>query len=123
MDLRQCYSAAGADYDEAVKRFKNEKRVARFLRIFLRDQSFIMLCEAMAEEDYSRAFDMVHAMKGICMGLGLTDLTQACIGLTENLRPRKADSDTRGYYKAVRDNYEKTAKAICSHLDQDNIGV
>lgn len=116
MDLRECYDAAGADYEEAVHRFKNERRLGRFLRIFLRDQSFNRLCRAMEEADYEEAFGLVHNLKGIAMSLGLTALTEACIGLTENLGAGAADEDTDWCYKRVREQYQRTAKAVMDYL-------
>lgn len=117
MDLRKCYAAAGADYDEAVHRFKNERRLGRFLRIFLRDKSFEKLCGSMKEADYEEAFVLVHNLKGIAMSLGLTDLAEACIALTENLGTGAADEFTDGCFKRVREEYDRTTKAVMCYLE------
>lgn len=116
MELRECYAAAGADYEEAVRRFKNERRLGRFLRIFLRDQSFEKLCRAMEEADYEEAFALVHNLKGITMSLGLTELTEACIALTENLGSGAADEDTDWCFKCVMEQYGRTVNAVMEYL-------
>lgn len=118
MDLRECYTAAGADYEDVIRRFMSEERVDRFLNMFLKDQSFDLLCQAMETGSYEEAFRAVHTMKGICMNLGLSALLEACIALTENLRAGEPDGETRRCFDRAREEYRRTAGAIKSHLGQ-----
>ena len=94
MNLKECYLTAGADYEDVMRRLMSEERVDRFLNMFLRDRSFEQLCLAMETQQYEEAFRAVHTIKGICMNLSLTALLDACIALTENLRPGKPDGQT-----------------------------
>lgn len=118
MNLKECYIAAGGDYDDVMRRFMTEERVDRFLVMFLKDQSFVTLCEAMAAKQYEEAFHAVHTMKGICMNMSLTDLAGACIALTENLRSGQPDGQTSDCFINLKANYKKTVEAIGSHLQQ-----
>ena len=116
MNLKECYLAAGADYEDMIRRFINEERADRFLALFLKDQSFNELCGAMDEERYEDAFRAVHTIKGICMNLGLTALSSSCVDLTENLRQRRLDGDTQRFFEQVKKDFERTASAINQHF-------
>lgn len=118
MDLKECYSAAGADYEDVMRRFASEDRVGRFLTMFLNDQSFAALCAAMEAGRYEDAFRAAHTMKGITMNLSLNALRDSCVALTENLRGGEADARTREHFDRVRADYERTSAAIRSHLNQ-----
>lgn len=117
MSLEECYSAAGADYEDVIHRFMSEERVDKFLGMFLRDKSFENLCRALEADDFEEAFRAVHTMKGICMNLSLIDLQEACNKLTENLRQGKRDEKTEEYFKTLEENYLRTTTAIRSHLE------
>lgn len=117
MDLKECYSIAGANYDDVLRRFMSEERVDRFLKMFLNDQSFELLCTAMEAHDYEEAFRAVHTMKGICMNLSLNSLLDSCIALTENLRSGNTDEHTDICFTDVKEAYQRTAGAIRCHLE------
>ena len=110
VNLRECYAAAAADYDDVMRRFMSENRVDRFLTMFLRDGSFELLCSAMDAGDYQDAFRAVHTIKGISMNLSLNALRDACIELTENLRAGTPDDRTQPCF-------DRTRAAIRSHLN------
>ena len=116
MNLKECYTAAGADYEDVVRRFMREDRVDRFLTMFLRDQSYGLLCGAMEAENYEEAFRAVHTMKGICMNLSLCALLNSCVELTENLRGGAADENTPRLFEQVKQEYVRTVGAVESHL-------
>lgn len=118
MELQECYAAAGADYNDVMRRLTSEARVERFLTMFLRDQSYEQLCAAMAAGRYDEAFRAVHTMKGICMNLGLTALRDACVALTENLRGGREDEETDPCFRRVGQEYLRTSGAIRAHLGQ-----
>lgn len=117
MNLKECYSAAGADYEDVMRRFISEDRVGRFLAMFLKDQNFELLCRAMDEHNYEEAFRAVHTMKGICMNLSLCSLLDSCIALTENLRSGEADRQTEQCYERTKEEYLRTTDAIRNYLN------
>lgn len=117
MNLKECCSAAGADYDDVMRRFVSEERVDRFLEMFLRDQSYNTLCQTMEAGAYQDAFCAVHTLKGICMNLSLTALLDACVALTENLRRGRPDEQTEQCFAHVQEHYLRTADAVRSHLN------
>ena len=117
MNLKECYLAVGGDYDDVMRRFMTEERVDRFLAMFLKDQNFETLCNAMETARYEEAFYAVHTMKGICMNMSLTALSASCITLTENLRGGRPDEQTAPCFAQLKEAYGKTTEAICKHLN------
>lgn len=116
MNLKDCYTAAGANYESVMRRFMSEERVDRFLKMFLNDQSYQLLCEAMEAENYEEAFRQVHTLKGVCMNLDLTALLDACMNLTDNLRSGSGDDNTAVYFEKTKETYVRTVEAITDHL-------
>ena len=117
MNLRECYSAMGADYDDILRRLVSEERIIRFLRMLARDQSFVTLKNALAAEHYEEAFRASHSLKGICMNMGLTRLMESSSALTENLRSGQAGKDTAALFEALEQDYHTAIEAIESWID------
>lgn len=86
MTLEQCYAQMNADYEDTIRRIPNKKLIQKILLKFPKDESYRDLCSAMEEKRMRDAFTAVHTMKGICLNLGLTELSRAAVNLTEALR-------------------------------------
>lgn len=65
MDIRACYDAMGADYEEVFGRFHSEKLIIKFAGKFLDDPSYASLCSTLAAKDYPEAFRAAHTLKGV----------------------------------------------------------
>lgn len=116
MDLRECYSDARGSYEDVMRRFMTEERVERFLKMFLSDNNYELLCCSMENQNYQEAYRAVHTMKGICLNLGLDLLSEACVALSENLRSHTPDENTEKYFEDLRVTYLKTFKALQSYV-------
>ena len=86
MTVKECYLAFGGDYDGVMARMPDEKFVAEFLEMFLEDECYPMLKEAMEEKNVEAAFRAIHSLKGICQNFGYTKLFRSSSNLTELLR-------------------------------------
>ena len=86
MTLEQCYAQMNADYEDTIRRIPNKKQIQKILLKFPKDESYRDLCSAMEEKRMRDAFTAVHTMKGICLNLGLRELSRAAVNLTEALR-------------------------------------
>ena len=51
MNLKDCYTAFGGDYEEVMSRLRLEKTVTKFLLKYSEDKSFFMFKEAFARKD------------------------------------------------------------------------
>lgn len=47
MTIQECYKKMGADYQEVLGRLYNEAMICKFVRMFLQDDSFQILEEAL----------------------------------------------------------------------------
>ena len=57
MTIQECYKKMGADYQEVLGRLHNEAMIGRFVRMFLQDDSFQILEEALRREGYTNWFN------------------------------------------------------------------
>ena len=86
MTLEECYTAMGANYQDVLKRFYKSDMIRRFVKMFLQDDSFRLLTDAMAKQDVKEAFRAAHTLKGVCLNLGFDNLSSPAVALTEILR-------------------------------------
>lgn len=74
MTIQECYKKMGADYQEVLGRLYNETMICKFVRMFLQDDSFQILEEALRRGDVKEAFRGAHTLKGVCQNLGFSNL-------------------------------------------------
>lgn len=112
MTIKECYENMGADYEDVRLRLMSDDRIARFLGMFRRDESFANLTASMQNGDAQEAFRAAHSLKGICMNLSLTRLRDAAAVLTEALRPGKITSEAEAFYQQAEKTYLETMQCI-----------
>ena len=83
MRPEQFYQEIGGSYQEALTRMPDDRRIVRYLGMFLQDPSMEELGKALTAGDAEEAFRMAHALKGTCLTLGLGRLTVRASELTE----------------------------------------
>lgn len=111
MNIRECYDAIGADFEDVLGRLGSEKLIERFALKFIDDGSYNDLTEALAERDAEKAFRAAHTLKGVCLNLGLKNLYTVSSDLTEKLRGRELD----GYeelFEKVKEQYALTIDTL-----------
>ena len=86
MDLKDCYTKFGGDYDEVLGRLQRERIVEKFVYKFLDDKSFELLETSIKNEDYGEALRDVHTIKGICQNLSFTKLYEISNLMTKTLK-------------------------------------
>lgn len=111
MTLEECYAAMGANYDDVLKRFYKPEMIRRFVKMFLQDDSFRLLSDAMAAQDVKEAFRAAHTLKGVCLNLGFDNLRPSAVALTEILRKGTFEGAAE-QFAIVEKEYQKTIKAI-----------
>ena len=104
MTLEECYTAMGANYQDVLKRFYKSDMIRRFVKMFLQDDSFRLLTDAMAKQDVKEAFRAAHTLKGVC-------LNSPAVALTEILRAGTFEGAAE-QYAIVKTEYDRTIKAI-----------
>lgn len=114
MTLEECYNRIGGDYFNALTRLGNEKRLERFLALFLQDKSFQSLGNALIDGKAEDAYRFAHSLKGVSMTLGLSRLSNSAASLTESLRTSEADTTVTNLY----DNVVKDYQCVLQNIQQ-----
>ena len=116
MTIQECYRQMGANYEDVLKRLYSESMIRKFARMFLDDDSYPKLEDALKKENVEEAFRAAHTLKGVCQNLGFDNLYKASFDITEKLRGR----DTEGCEELlakVEEQYNNTVDAI--HMMED----
>ncbi len=112
MDLRECYTALGGDYEGVVTRLGGEWLVRRFVRKFLEDESYSLLCQSLEAENYKDAFRAAHTLKGICQSLHFTQLYESSSCLCDMFRTGAWKPEVDTYVSQVDADYRRAVGAI-----------
>lgn len=112
MTIEECYKIMDANYDEALRRFKTDVRLKKFLGMLLCDNSYEHLCQALEEKNYEAAFIAAHTLKGITLNMGITSLALAVSELTEILRLRQDNKNIEPTFQKTRQKYLQMKKAL-----------
>lgn len=112
MTVQEVYGRLGADYSEIVCRMGNEERVKRFVLKLPQDDSFLRLCGAMTEENAEEAFREAHTLKGIGLNLGLTNIADKAMLLTEELRAGVINTEAERLFAEFAESYDETIRYI-----------
>lgn len=86
MTAKEFYDQTGGDYKGTLARFMDEKRIIRFVGMFLRDPSYQDLKESLGRENRDDAFLAAHTLKGVCLNVGFSRLYDHACAVTEALR-------------------------------------
>ena len=111
MTIQECYQKMGADYEDVLKRLYSESMIRKFARMFLDDDSYPKLEDALKKENVEEAFRAAHTLKGVCQNLGFTNLYQPTYDLTEVLRTGTLEG-TKELFDSVTCQYKITINAI-----------
>ena len=60
MTIQECYQKMGADYEDVLKRLYSESMIRKFARMFLDDDSYPKLEDALKKENVEEAFRAAH---------------------------------------------------------------
>lgn len=111
MNLKECYTEFGGDYDSALSRLMTEGLVKKFLLKFTQDTSYDLLINSLSDGNNEEAFRAAHTIKGICQNLSLDLLFSSVNLLTDELRDGKGNYSPELLEK-VKQDYKKTISAI-----------
>ncbi len=111
MTVKECYDMFGGDYEEVLSRLLSEARIEKYMRRFLDDTSFALLCTSLQEDNRDEAFRAAHTLKGLCQNLGFGRLYESAGRLTELLRDREKH-DVSELLKNTEEDYILTISAI-----------
>ncbi|MGN8627827.1 Hpt domain-containing protein [Bulleidia sp. HCP3S3_F2] len=85
--------------------------VIKLVKKFESDQSYAELKQGLADKDVEKAFRAAHTLKGICLNLGFSQLTEDVVNITEILRAGKLEG-TDELFSKIQTTYENTVAEI-----------
>ena len=112
MTIQEFYDRIGGGYEDAMALMRKEERVRKYLGMFLKDETFAALEQAMGADDMEAAFTAAHTLKGVTANLSLTRLQQLSSALTEDLRYGRDLPHAREAFPEVAACYRETTEAI-----------
>lgn len=112
MTIWEFYEQAGGDCGDVLKRLMDLEHVRKYLIKFKQGSTFQSLEDAMKTQDYEKAFQHVHDLKGVCMNLGLKKLQTCSSLLCEELRGGNPGTDVNTLFEDVKQEYLLIAHGI-----------
>lgn len=103
MDIKECYTLIGADYNDVLSRLSSEKLITKIVKKYLDDTSFNDLKEGIETKNIELAFRGAHTLKGVCLNLGFKQMADEAIELTEILRS--------GTFVGTEERFDKLTEA------------
>ena len=118
MTIEECYEKLGGDYADVMGRLPKASFVVKYLRMFLQDESYSQLLDAMDQGNRAEAFRFAHTIKGMCLTLSFGTLARSSEELTESLRHEDdaIPQEAFALLPAVTRDYELTVGAVKEYL-------
>lgn len=116
MTIQESYAALGGNYEEVLGRLRTEERIRKFMGLFLKDDSFPVLCKALERNNLEEAFRAAHTLKGVSSNLSFTRLYRSSHELTESLRPQTPSPEIPALFAEVKKDYKITVETILNFL-------
>ena len=119
MTIQECYEKLGGNYSEVLGRLVSLRLVQKFITKFLDDTSYGELCREMELGHRKEAFRAAHTLKGVCLNLGLGNLSVSAERLTDLLRPETDQIAPEAFCELenVKLDYENTVEVIRTYLE------
>ena len=93
----------------------NEAMYLQLLDMLFQDENMQKLGAALANRDYTAAFEAAHTLKGVVGNMGLTPLYEAVCVIVEPLRSRECRDDYAALYQRVESEFQR-AEALRKKL-------
>lgn len=112
MNIKEFYSEINGNYDDVYSRLQNDVLMTKIVKMFLNDNSYNDLKTGLETGDGELAFRGAHTLKGVCLNLGFSNMTDDVVSFTEDLRPRSIPSDYNVKFDKITSEYNKVLEAI-----------
>ncbi len=104
----------GINKGEIISRFANNTNlVEKFIKAFLKDNTYYELKEAVDNLDYKEIEIKAHTLKGISLNLSFHTLFLLCTELVNDIRAHKYNK-IKELFLDIKNEYERICKIILS---------
>lgn len=117
MTVRECYEELGENYDEVLRRLGREGQIRKLLGMLVRDPNIEQIHEALGAEDFLRAFQCAHTLKGVYLNMGLMKLAGTASELTDELRDATEIGNAQTLFETLF-RYYGDMKSAVAKLDE-----
>ncbi|MCM1131793.1 MAG: Hpt domain-containing protein [Roseburia sp.] len=112
MNLQEFYNSIHVNPTEVMHRFgNNEEMLAKFLRKFLEDKTFLELTQAVENKDWEIVFRTAHTLKGLSVNFDFKELFELSSKIVERYRAQD--------YEVISEWFERLK--ICYQTLVDNL--
>lgn len=102
------------DVDGAIERFAGKSELfEKYIRLFIQEQSFFQLEDAVKNMNYKEAENNVHALKGLAGNLGINSVYNASSHMLKELRTGDKNKAME-LFDFVKEEFIKACEAIKS---------
>lgn len=112
MTPEEFYAKIGGSYEGALRRFRSDEKIKKFIKFFMADESYQSLCAAYDAKDWDAVFKTSHTMKGVVANLEFTNLFNAASDVCENTRHGAPNADIDAQMERVHAEYKTVVDAI-----------
>ena len=117
MNIKEFYDSIKVDPENVYHRFgNNELLLAKFLKKFLNDTTFLQLTEAIEKNDLEAIFRTAHTLKGLCGNFDFKELYEYSSKIVECYRAEEYDSIS-SWYEKLKVCYADTTTKLAVYLD------
>ena len=118
MQLEELYGIIGGDFENAKAIMTREERIEKYLKLFLKEESFGVLKKAFEEDNMEEAFKACHTLKGICANMSFTKLETLSKQITEDLRHMENVEDAKATFPKLREQYDLIITNINKYFEE-----
>ena len=122
MTIRELYDGIGGSYDQAISVLRIEKLIDKHIRKVPENAVFAALSAAGETLDGTAVFESAHAIKGVCLNLGLVNIAAVASELSEEFRPgkerRMTDREVREKIAEIEKMRKRAAELIAVYSAQ-----
>ena len=112
MNLVEFYNAIGGGYEDVMSRLLTEKRVYKYVSKFASTEEFANTLAALDAGLAEDAFKASHNLKGVCLNLGLGNLSKSAVALCDSLRGGVIPENIGELRKKLEDDYRLVTELI-----------
>lgn len=114
MKLEEFYQNISVDYNDVLKRLLRKPLVLKYLNMFLKDQTYVQLKEALQNQQGEEAFRHAHTLKGLCLNLELKSIVPSIVQLTDDLRNHEITSQVEDEFV----EFSKQFESLCLQIQE-----
>lgn len=118
MSVEDFYKKINGDYEDVLSRLATETRIDKYIRKFAANTDYEHYLSFMDEDNYEEIFRAVHSIKGMCLNMSFTELSESSSVLCDAYREGKPTEDVTGLKERFQKDYSFLMSVINEYIGQ-----